>query len=137
MSNEIRCNVDDLAPTIMKLLNEYGDDATKATNLAVEDEAKDIRKKVRQNVSSSGINAKKYTGGWQIKKTIGAKGVNCVIYNGTEPGLVHLLEKGHRIVAWKKDTGKSTRKFPHVEPATEHMDKELEDKIQKNLDLLS
>ena len=93
MADEIRCNVDDMASTFAQLLAEYGDNATKAISLAVEDEANDIRKKIRQDAGSAGIKGKRYKGGWQIKKEVRAAGAQCTIYNGTTPGLVHLLEK--------------------------------------------
>ena len=111
---------------LMQLLKDYGDQATKAINLAVEDEANDLRKRIRQEAGS----------GWQIDKQVRAMGVQCTIYNGSVPGLVHLLEKGHRVVAYKKNRGQAPA-FAHVGPSTQNLDSELEEKIQKNLDLLS
>lgn len=137
VANGIKTNVDNLQPEIMKLLKDYGDKASKAINLAVEDEAKDIRKKVRQKAKSAGIKGRKYKNGWQIRTTVGANGVNCQVYNGPKYRLVHLLEKGHRIVSKAgKDVGEA-KPYPHVEPAAENMDRELMDKIQKNLETLS
>ena len=120
----------------MQLLKDYGDKATKAINLAVEDEANDLRKRIRQEAGSAGIGGKRYKGGWQIDKQVRAMGVQCTIYNGSVPGLVHLLEKGHRVVAYKKNRGQAPA-FAHVGPSTQNLDSELEEKIQKNLDLLS
>lgn len=134
---DIRCNIDDMHPTLMQILKEYGDKGTKAVNLAVEEEAKDIRKKIRQNAGGAGIGGKRYKGGWRVKKEMRANGVQCTIYNGSEPGLVHLLEKGHRVVAYRKDTGKRTHAFEHVGPSTQDMERELTQKIEKNLELLS
>ena len=132
MADEIRCNVDDMASTFAQLLAEYGDNATKAISLAVEDEANDIRKKIRQDAGSAGIKGKRYKGGWQIK----AAGAQCTIYNGTTPGLVHLLEKGHNVVVKGKSYGRASA-YSHVAPATDGMDQDLENKIQQKLDLLS
>lgn len=136
MSEEIRCNVDNLSDSIMKLLKDYGDTATKAINLAVEDEADGIRKKVRQNAGSAGIQGRRYKGGWQIKKENGPFGLQATVYNGSVPGLPHLLEKGHNVVAYGKSVGHAAA-YSHIAPATQNMDTELEQKIQKNLDLLS
>ena len=136
MADEIRCNVDDMASTFAQLLAEYGDNATKAISLAVEDEANDIRKKIRQDAGSAGIKGKRYKGGWQIKKEVRAAGAQCTIYNGTTPGLVHLLEKGHNVVVKGKSHGRASA-YSHVAPATDGMDQDLENKIQQKLDLLS
>lgn len=136
VSDEIRCNVDNLQSTFAQLLKDYGDRATKAINLAVEDEAKDIRKAVRQNAGSAGIKGKRYKGGWQIKKENRSMGVQCTVYNGSTPGLVHLLEKGHRVVVKGKTYGKADA-HAHVAPATDNMDRDLEQKISEKLELLS
>ena len=138
MSDKVRCNVDDMALVFAQLLDEYGDRATRAVDLAVEDEAKEIRKKIRNNVGPAGIKGgAPYKGGWQIEKQTRASGVQCTVHNGgKQVGLVHLLEKGHRIVTKGKDYG-STRAFSHVAPATRDMDSELESKIRKNIELLS
>ena len=131
MADEIRCNVDDMASTFAQLLAEYGDNATKAISLA-----NDIRKKIRQDAGSAGIKGKRYKGGWQIKKEVRAAGVQCTIYNGATPGLVHLLEKGHNVVVKGKSYGRASA-YSHVAPATDGMDQDLENKIQQKLDLLS
>lgn len=136
VSDEIRCNVDDLQSTFAQLLKDYGDKATKAINLAVEDEAKDVRKQIRQEAGSAGIRGKRYKGGWQIKKEVRASGVQCTVYNGVTPGLVHLLEKGHRVVVKGKNVGQASA-YPHVAPVTKNLDKDLEEKIRQKLDLLS
>lgn len=136
MSDTIRCDVDDMQSELMQLLKDYGDKATKAINLAVEDEANDLRKRIRQEAGSAGIGGKRYKGGWQVQKQVRAMGVQCTVYNGSAPGLVHLLEKGHQVVAWKKTRGRAAA-YAHVGPSTQNLDSELEEKIQKNLDLLS
>lgn len=136
VADEIRVNVDNLQSTFMQMLKDYGDKATKAINLAVEDEAKDVRKEIRQNAGSAGIGGKRYKGGWQIKKTMRTMGVQCTVFNGSTPGLVHLLEKGHRVVVKGKQYG-TAKAYEHVAPSTENLDKDLEEKIRQKLELLS
>lgn len=134
--SKIKCDVDELHGELERLLNDYGTLATNAVNLAVEDEAKEVRNAIKRNVTSSGIkDAKRYRNGWQISKTNRARGVQCTIYNGTQPGLVHLLEKGHRIVVNGTTYGQA-KEFPHVAPATKNMATSLEDKIRTYMDLL-
>lgn len=136
--SDIKVNVDNLQSAMLKLLADYGNKANDAINLALDDEAKDLRKEVRHNVSSAGIKTgkskkrKDYKGGWQIAKEQGARGTDYKIHNGSAPGLVHLLEKGHNVVSYGKSYGR-TRAFPHVQPATEHMDDDLMKKIEKYL----
>lgn len=136
MSSGIKVNADNLHDEVMHLLDQYGEIGLKALNLAVEDEANEIRKEVRHNVKSSGIRGKKYAGRWQIKKNYRPNGVNCTIYAGSEQPLVHLLEKGHEIKHGGTVVGEA-KPFPHVSKATKDMDRSLERRIQENLNALT
>lgn len=133
--SEIKVNVDELSDQLGKLLNEYGTLATQAVDLAVEDEAKEVRNAIRRNITSSGIKGRQYRNGWQIKKENRTRGVHCTIYNSHAPGLVHLLEKGHRVVVSGKQVGNADA-YAHVAPATEDMATDLADKVRTYMDLL-
>ena len=137
MSDKIICNTDNMSDVFARILRDYGAKASKAIGLAVEDEAKDIRKKIRQNVNPAGIKGgSPYKGGWMIDKQIRSFGVQCTVYNGGKQlGLVHLLEKGHRVVVKGKTYGQA-KAYPHGAPAVDGMDADLERKINEKLELL-
>lgn len=131
----IKVNVDNLHEEIMKILMTYGEDGSKAVNMAVREEAAEIRQKIRQNASAAGIRGRHYKGGWQIKESYRPYGLQCTVYNGSRPGLAHLLEKGHNVKPAPKRAGRKAyvQAMEHIAPATSDMDFKLIDKIENNL----
>lgn len=131
--SKITINADDLHSEVMRILSDYGEEGSRAVSLAVEDEASEIRNKIRSEAKSAGVKGSgRYKGGWQIKKSYSHYGRQCTIYNGVVPGLAHLLENGHRVVVRGKTVGQA-KAYPHIAKATEGMESDLLDKIKSNL----
>ncbi len=62
-----------------------------------------------------------YEKGWKAYKYAPVDGqVTAVVANATIPQLTHLIEKGHELFVYGKDTGRRTQARPHISDAYEH-----------------
>lgn len=128
-----------MCDTVMRVLRDFKEDGGRAIDKAVSDEADEIRTEIRKNARSAGFTVrntgKHYISGWQIKKSRRHGMLTCTIYNGSKPGLAHLLENGHRVKPIPKKAGRKTeaKAFPHIMPALDGMEADLMDKIETNL----
>lgn len=121
-----RVKVDGLADAIMKGLTEYAELAT--------DDMKNIVRKAGSNVKKDiSANAPKKTGAysksWSVKTTKEtSNSLELTVYSPKKYQLAHLLEFGHA-----KRGGGRTQAQPHIAPAEEAAEKELEAAIEKAL----
>lgn len=100
-------NVDDiLTEYSIDIQEKITETAKKLANQAVED-----LKNVKQTYK---IRTGKYNKGWKVKETIGKGFVKCIVHNGTNWQLTHLLEKGH-----VTRNGGKTKAFVHIKPVEE------------------
>lgn len=71
-----------------------------------------------------------YAAGWAYK--VGTKNmgmtVEARVYQKASPGLTHLLERGHEVVAWGERAGRAEA-IEHIEPAYERARRELEGRL--------
>lgn len=59
-----------------------------------------------------------YERGWKAYRHKPVEGhVEAVVANAAAPGLTHLIEKGHELFIFGKDTGRRTQARPHIREA--------------------
>ena len=94
MADTIKVRPDNFAPTLRKLIKEYGDDAFKIC----EDSAKTAARQASSELKkTSAVGATgRYARGWSHKALRqGVLSYTEIIYNRTDYQLTHLLEKAH------------------------------------------
>lgn len=87
--------IDRLSAEINKILTEYGEQVQQDVDEAAQRVTKAGVKAVKGNAKSSFGGTGKYAAGWTSKFEKGRLSSQGTIYNGTVPGLPHLLEHGH------------------------------------------
>ena len=111
---------DNIAIEIGNLLEEYDLKVIKA----VEESAKEAAEVTARELHRSsprrarGKGRGKYAKGWRVKRLEVGSLVSYVVYNGSNPGLTHVLEHGH--VSRNQDgTWGRVSAIPHIGPAAE------------------
>lgn len=126
-------SMDDFAPTISRLLDDYEENVREAINQAVLDAGKQALKTVREKSPvRKGTKGGKYRKSW--KMAVGTVGTivpskKATIYNAKYGPLVHLLEDGHQ-----KMNGGRVEGIPHVRPAYEEADRTLETRVAQAIE---
>lgn len=127
-----KVTVDNLASEIQKILDQYGDEVTKNFD--------DITRRVGQkgaqilrNESKGAFpeGTGKYASGWTYKVQKNRLYTTVTIYNKT-PGLPHLLEHGHAVVAGGRVAGRYDGK-KHIEPVEKKLIVEYEREVINKL----
>lgn len=121
-----KVTVDGLADAINKELKEYA----KSTSESVKDAVKKTGKSVRKDISDD---APKRTGAyaksWSVKTTKETStSLQVTVYSRNRYQLAHLLEHGHA----KRGGGRVSAR-PHIAPAEERGEKQLESMIRKGI----
>lgn len=123
---------DKLGKEVEKILDKYGDD--------IEGNLDAIRKKVAQK----GVQAIKneartkfggsgdYVKGWTVTEVKNAHYTSAVIHNKKLPGLPHLLEHGHALVAGGRVVGQVQGR-EHIANVEEELIKQFEDEVVSKL----
>lgn len=115
----VRCDVNDFYSVLMDFVSENVDDNQTA---------------IQQNVQEAGEHAEAelqgydgpyaeddYAKGWKSDFQTGEYGhATATVHNTTQPSLTHLIEKGHELFMYGRDTGTRTRANPHIETAYEN-----------------
>ena len=131
--SRIRCNIDNLDKVIGDILEEYGDNVSKATQEAVRKVAKNAKQEVSDAspVSKYGKKKGRYKKGWATKEeTVNRMRADIIIHNRTDYQLTHLLEKGHILKRGGRTLGRVPAKV-HIAPVEERAIKNLEEAIKK------
>lgn len=118
---------DDIAVQMDRILDDIAEDASKASRAALKSVTKQCVSKLKAT-SPKGKNTKqkgRYAKGWRAR----IEETDAIVYNATDPGLTHLLEKGHVIVK----TGKRSKAVPHIKPVEEWAAEELPRAILEDL----
>ena len=98
---------------------------------AISSVASESRDKLRRAGSFEGNT---YRRKWRWKAWTIRLGCSAKVYvDAPEYRLSHLLEKGHRIVLPKWDTGRRTRAFVHIAPINDWAQKEAPKRFEENL----
>lgn len=76
---------------------------------------------------------KNYPKEWKVKTETSRTGATTFVYQGTRPGLPHLLEFGHPIIRGGRTVGQA-KAFPHIKPAEEAAMQKYEEEIRKEIE---
>lgn len=119
----------ELTIQIKEVLDEYSAELRDAVKEACEGVAKDTAKRLRD---TSPKKTGDYAKGWSARKN---KDADWTVYNRTDPGLTHLLEKGHAVKPRPTHPGKKDRVngIPHIKPAEEWANEELQRRIEGSM----
>ena len=127
--------VDQLVSTIMEGLVEYADLITEDMKEDVKKAAETVQKEIKAEApvhTGPYLNRERkpgtYKKSWK-KKTTKETGheLEVTVYS-SQPGLTHLLEKGHA-----KRGGGRTRAFPHIAPAQDKGEEQLLRDIERDI----
>ena len=124
---------DKLAESIEKILAEYADEVSRGTVECVKEVTKAGVKAVKAEAKEKFGGTGKYSKGWKSTVEETRLGATGIIYNGSVPGLAHLLEHGH---VSRNGTGRVFGNVPgreHLAPIDEQIAKDFEDAINKVL----
>ena len=116
---------------LVGVLNEYGEEVWNDTRQEVIRVAEETRKNVESNIEKAGINGTKYKNSIRVKRTKGRRLMGATIYSPEHYQLTHLLENGHRLIYFGRDTHKETKARPHWEQAEAEAIKQLEQGIER------
>lgn len=121
-----RVAVDQLSAAVDKVLEKYGEDVQQNLN----EITKEITKKGAQTLKkqSNFGGSGRYASGWTSQTETGRVSAQGTIYNGTVPGLPHLLEHGHANRGGGRTPGRV-----HIAPVAEKLEKEFEEKVKSRL----
>ena len=119
-------SIDGLADAVMEELTEYNKLAEETMKEAVTKAGQTVRKEIQTGAPER---SGKYAKSWRTKKTKESSRVlEVTVYSPSRYMLAHLLEHGHA-----KRNGGRTRAFPHIAPAEEVGEKQLEADIIRGL----
>lgn len=121
-----RVSIDDLADAVMEQLDEYKDLAADELKKAVKNAGKTVKEDIKTNAPKR---TGKYAKSWTTKTTSEtADSIQVTVYSPSQYRIAHLLENGHA-----KRNGGRVRAIPHIKPAEEHGEEQLEADIKKAL----
>jgi hypothetical protein len=121
-----KVSVDQLEDAIRKVLEEYASLASDEMKDAVKKTAKDVRTDIRD---SAPVRTGKYKKSWSVKKVNEtSNSINLVVHSRNRYQIAHLLENGHA----KRNGGRVAAR-PHIAPAEQHGNEELEKLIKEKL----
>ena len=125
MSNR-KVQIDGLTDAVMDSLLEYNDLAVDTVKKAVKAAGTTVRNEIRQNAP---VRSGRYAKSWTSKTTAeSATSMQVTVYSPSRDMLAHLLEHGH-----VKRGGGRARAIPHIAPAEEVGEEQLEKNILRGL----
>lgn len=128
----VRIEPAELAETIMRFLDEYGDDAEEALEESMEKVATRASTELKQGGPYNDPNPKNYTNKWKVNIERTRLGIEANVYNSKSPGLAHLLEFGHAKYKGGRKEG-STRAFSHIAPVNDKIEGWMETELNSRL----
>lgn len=114
----MKISLDELSATVELELDNYAEEIRTGLGKEVKAVASKCVKRLRE---TSPRKTGKYAKGWTMKMGKNPRSPSATIYNKSKPWLGHLLEDGHQ-----KKTGGRVEGVPHIRPAAEEADRELE-----------
>ena len=120
--------IDRLAAEVEKILNEYGENVQQNLSDIVKAMSKKGAQTLRSQARSAVGGTGKYAKGWTSKAETGRLSAQGTIYNGSVPGLPHLLEHGHANRGGGRTPGRV-----HIKTVEDELVKEFEQKVKSKL----
>ena len=121
-----KVSVDALADAVMQQLEEYNELATDEMKKAVKKAGKTVKDEIN---ASAPVRTGRYAKSWRSKTTAESfTDIEVTVYSPSRYMLAHLLEHGHA-----KRGGGRVRAIPHIAPAEEVGEQQLEADITKAL----
>ena len=129
---KVKITPDQLQSVVQQVLHDIPQKCDNAITRAEETVSKKAVKELKAtSPEGSGPQAGRYAKGWSVKKSKDAT----IIYNKTDPGLTHLLEKGHDIVRNGQKVGEAAAQ-PHIKAVEEMVKREMVEEVTKELEEL-
>ena len=126
-----KATVQDLDKVVMGELTAYAGLLPESFIEAQKAAAKVAIREIKANPAR--IGSGKYVREFKTKQEKTRLGGKTTIYNGSRPGLPHLLEYGHAIVAGGRRVGQA-KAFPHLKAAEEKAMDVYEKELEKRLE---
>ena len=121
-----KVSIDSLADAVLDELTEYNKLAEETMKKSVAKAGQTVRKEIQ---AGAPVRSGKYARSWRTKKTReSSTRLEVTVYSPSRYMLAHLLEHGQA-----KRNGGRTRAFPHIAPAEELGEKQLEADIIRGL----
>ena len=121
-----KVSIEGLADAVMDSLLEYNDLAADTVKKAVKAAGTTVRNEIRQNAP---VRSGRYAKSWTSKTTAeSSTSMQVTVYSPSRYMLAHLLEHGHA-----KRGGGRVRAIPHIAPAEEVGEEQLEKDILHGL----
>lgn len=119
----IKTTAQNLSVVLEKMLSDYTDEVRRGVKKDVHDVAIECRDEIKKK---SPVDTGKYRAGWSMRTAFeSADDLRMEVYNRSKPYLTHLLENGHA-----KVNGGRVEGHPHIRPAEEHAEQELERRVK-------
>ena len=121
-----RVSVDQMADVIMEELNKFSETGIEEVKKAVKKGGKIVKDDIN---ASAPVRTGKYAKSWTYKVTSeDSSSIEVTVYSPSRYMLAHLLENGHA-----KRGGGRVRAIPHIAPAQDHAEQEIERELERTL----
>ena len=121
-----KIKIDELADAVAQQLEEYAKLTADVAKAAVTKAGNSVKKEIKDTAPQK---TGRYAKSWRTKKTKeNATQLEVTVYSPTRYMLAHLLEHGHAM-----RNGGRVRAIPHIAPAGEKAEAELEKDIERGL----
>ena len=121
-----RVSVDQMADVIMEELNKFSETGIEEVKKAVKKGGKIVKDDIN---ASAPVRTGKYAKSWTYKVTSeDSSSIEVTVYSPSRYMLAHLLENG-----LAKRGGGRVRAIPHIAPAQDHAEQEIERELERTL----
>lgn len=121
-----RIQIDQLADTVMRELENYAETTTDGVKAAVKKAANTVKKEIS---ATAPVRTGKYAKSWATKTTgENSHALEITVHSRNRYQLAHLLEHGHA----KRNGGRVAAR-PHIAAAEQHGVEELEREIERSI----
>lgn len=135
MSNTIHVSPFELESAMKEIFNQYVDDVIEDTTEALQTVGKATQQMVRQKINEAGIGGTRYKNSIRLKKNLVTRlSASVTIHSPKLYMMTHLLENGHHLVYFGRDTNTETKARPHWSAAEAYAEKELMKAVRKAIE---
>ena len=121
-----KVNIDQMADVIMEELDKFKDTGIEEVKKACKHGGKIVKEDIN---ASAPVRTGKYAKSWTYKVTAeDSSSIEVTVYSPSRYMLAHLLENGHA-----KRGGGRVRAIPHIGPAQDHAEQEIERELERTL----